>query len=406
MRWTRFFWLLFAGLQVSSLVAAAPKKPKEQITVDCLQNRAIQEKSSEFAPRFCLHRNVQNRLTLAAIDSQNILLDHVVINTSLALTLLTNPNAKPLHDALLAEAGGGLEKLRAEELQAVKKKDFNLQGNQNSLIPLNSNRIGAFIVTVGELSKLGYVEQALAGFAPLLDKYEKKDAERAKEGRMLSLDDQWQWFSLRSTYNNILMNRGDYEKGMPLYYALAADPRMRSEYRLNAKVNIAAYLAENRQYEEALKTIEEAYTQFNGTRTDPRDFKLGGSDRHFSWIKACALNGLGKVDEAQPYIDAVLAHPEKPYEPYTDIFATSSIEQRMNICLRNVDRYAAMLNKYPSTFLFGSPVSLALQPGADRKKVHQNEFFARLREHPAMKAKADEYLLLSDDLLPALNGWR
>jgi tetratricopeptide (TPR) repeat protein len=405
MWYLRYFLLLMAGFQASS-IAAAPEKPAKQITVDCLQDTAIQEKNSEYAPRFCLYREDQNRLTLAVIDSQNILLDHIAINTSLALTLLTNPNAKALHEVLLSEAGGGLEKLRAEQLQAVKKKQFNLNGNQNSLIPLNSKRIGEFIITVGELSKLGFAEQALAGFAPLFEKYEKKDAERAKEGRMLSLDDQWQWFSLRSSYNNILMNNGDYEKGLPLYRALVADPRVRSEYRLNAKVNLAAYLAEDRQYEEALKAIEEAYTEFQGPRSDTRDYKLGGSDRHFSWIKACALNGLGKVDEAQPFIDAVLTYPEKPYEPYTDIFATSSIEQRMNICLRNVDRYANMLNKYPSTFLFGSPVSLALQPGADRKKVHQNEFFARLREHPAMKAKADEYLLLSDDLLPALNGWR
>lgn len=401
-----FFLLLIVGLQVASQAAAASENQEKQITVDCLQGQTIQEKSSEFALRFCLYRDDRDRLTLAAVDSQNYLVDQVAINTSLALTLLANPNAKPLHQPLLAEAGSGLEKLRAEQVAAVKKKQFYLDNNQNSLIPLNSKQIGEFIATTGELTKLGFDEQALAAFAPLFDKFEKKDAARAKDGRMMSLDDQWQWFSLRSTYNNILMNRGNYEKGLPRYRALVVDPRMRPEYRLNAKVNIAAYLAEDRQYEEALKTIEEAYAEWLAPRSDARDYKLGGSDRHFSWIKACALSGLGKVSEAQPYIDAVLAYPEKPYDPYADIYATSSIEQRMNICLRDVDRYAAMLNKYPSSFLFGSPVALVLQPGANRKKVHQNEFFARLREHPSMKAKADEYLLLPDALLPALNGWR
>jgi tetratricopeptide (TPR) repeat protein len=251
------------------------------------------------------------------------------------------------------------------------------------------------------LAKIGYVDEAVASYQPTIEKLAKE----ASKGNGLSRDEQWQLFSLLANGNGLRISDGGINEGLAAMRALAKDERIWSEYRTNVKVNLAAYLAENGDFAEALTTIEEAYAEWSGDQ-DWSNYKLGGSERHFSWIKGCALSGLGRVDDAKPYIDAVLSYPEKPYDAYADIYSTSSIEQRLYICLGDTDRYADMLLRYPNNLLYGSAASLVLQPALGSRKPRQNAFWAKLRENPKMKALADQYLILPDSVTPALNGWR
>jgi tetratricopeptide (TPR) repeat protein len=386
----------------SKAVAAAPNAVGK--TIKCIDDAKLSLGGEFESFHYCFFRNQNGRLRLTAVDQQNLAIYDGSLSVDAALAILANPAASILHKTLLNEAGEGLEKLRIEELNALKDSSYRSEFSQNSLVALNPGAIGKMIDKSKAFSRLGYRDLAISSHEKLLAAYDQKIEKR--KGKPLSMDDQWEWFSLRSSYLNVRMANGDVDQAIAGYELLAKDGRIYSEYRINAKVNLAAGYAEQGQFADALNMINEAKREFDGFQEDPQDYKLTGSDRHFAWIKACALHGLGKSEEAKPLISFVLSAPEKPVDQYADVYFTSSIERRLYACMGDVDRMADSFYGLKISPLYGHPASLVLQPELVTTKPGYNAYLKKLREHPKMKAAASSFIILPSTLISALNGWK
>jgi tetratricopeptide (TPR) repeat protein len=384
-------------------VEAAPSSALTK-KVECIDQAKLNAGAGFEDYDYCFFRNDDRRLRLVAIDKQNIAVYDGSLSIDSALAILANPNAAALHKTLLREAGNGLEKLRVEELNALKDSAYRSEFNQNALVSLNPGSIGKLIDKSKAFSRLGYPDLAISMHEKLLATYDDKISKR--KGKPLSLDDQWEWFSLRSSYLGVRMGRGEVDGALAGYQMLAKDERIYARYRTNAKVNLAAHYAELGRFDAALKMIDEAKREFDAGQEDFNNYKLTGSDRHFAWIKACALHGLGKTDDAKPFIAIVLSAPEKPVDQFADIYATSSIERRLYACMGDVERMAELISRGTPNALYGNSSSLILQPELVTAKPRYNAFLKKLREHPKMKATAEQFTPLSSALIPALNSWK
>ena len=113
-----------------------------------------------------------------------------------------------------------------------------------------------------------------------------------------------EWFTVASRIATARAARDDVE-GALAEYALAETTLGNSQYAINARVNRAALLLRRNLYADALAVIDPAWRQWQAS---PAYDKVGGSERQFAWIRACALNGLGRHDEAdqafRPVLDA------------------------------------------------------------------------------------------------------
>jgi tetratricopeptide (TPR) repeat protein len=370
--------------------------------VQCLDDVRLDMNDGYGSYWYCLYFDSDQRLSVGLVDDQDMMFDGAKITINTALYLLANPNAVALHPVLLNAAGDGLEKLRAAELAEVRRRDYRSEYTESSLVALNRGAIGRLIDKTRALKSLGYQAEAIASVAKVLTAFEKK----LKPGKKLSEDKQWQWMSLRSSYNGMMVSSGAIKQGLAGYKALATDTRIIPDYRTNAKVNLAALLAENGQYEEALSWIDEALAEFTAQQEDWENYKLSGSDRHFAWIRACALVGLGREKEAKPLIDLVLASPENPVDIYADVYSTSSIERRLYSCTGDVERMVAFVKKGYNHPLFGHFAYLYLQPELNFQLPHHDAFLKKVRAHPDLKALAAEMVPVPASVVPALNNWR
>jgi len=115
-----------------------------------------------------------------------------------------------------------------------------------------------------------------------------------------------------------------------------------SPYALNFPVNKAAILAEAGQSAEALALIDATLLQYNG---QPKKVKgsgstaLPGSMRQFLWIRACALNGLGRHDEAKQEMSRLLQIDQPQMSSFV-LDRNENIRLRAAICMR--DKQAAV----------------------------------------------------------------
>jgi tetratricopeptide (TPR) repeat protein len=401
--WRPALLLLLAGIAAPAMaenpLPAAPPPTPAPFKVNCIDDVRIGAGQGYW---FCLYVHDEKRLNVA-LGSGGMAIEAGPLSVSSALSILANPVAAKLHPVILDYAGDGLEKLRSEGLKDIRARDFKTPFNQNSLVSLNPGVIGRLIDKSRALIQLGYRDEAMKAFTDVLSGFDKKV--EARDGDALSDEMQWRWFSLRQSYAGLLVTNGDPEAGIAAFATLAADDRIQSRYRTNAKVNLAAHMAENGQYASALKVIDAAKAEFDGRPETAVSYKLGGSDRHFAWIRACALTGLGRSDEAKPLINLVLASPEKPAEYWADIYATSSIERRLYSCMGDVDRMVAFLKKGGTHPLYGSYATLYLQPGIKFLLPRQDAFLKQVQAHPDMKAMLDDIQILPDSVLAALNRW-
>lgn len=374
------------------------------VKVECLDDVQVEMKDSFGIYWYCLYLDDDQRLGVAVVDEKERSYGSARLSISTALYLLSNPKVAALHPVILKAAGAGLEKLRSAELAQIRRSDFRSENNESSLVSLNPDAIGRLIDKAKVLKSLGYEQEAMDSVAKVLAAFEKKNL---KSGKTLSTEKQWRWMSLRSSYSGMLVASGAIEEGLASYRQLATDGRIVAEYRTNAKVNLAALLAENGRFDESLRWIDEARAEYDAQADDDVDnYKLGGSNRHFAWIRACALVGLGRDKEAKPLIDLVLAAPEKPFDEFADIYSTSSIERRLYACADDVERMVAFVKASENHPLYGHFAYVYLQPELNFRLPRQNAFLKKVQVHPDLKKYADEMISLPPSVVPALNSWR
>ncbi len=395
--------LLTAIILYLQTTAFAQTVPPPKIAVSCLEDARASVSWSGSEWRYCLHRNTEKRLHIALISDQNFILRSDPVNIDMALSLLVSSSAKPLHQALLNAAGPDLEILRLEQLKELQNSNYASGFNENSLISLNPGGLGKLIDKATILARLGFVDQALNAYQKPLLAFEKS-AEKLN-GKPLPDEKQWQWLSLRMAHNTQLIYAGREVEGFAGYKKIIGDNRLSASNRINAKVNLAAFLAEYGQFSEALKWINEASREFDGQINTVDRYKLSGSNRHFAWIKACALNGLGKSEEAKAYIAVVTQAVERPIDPHASVYSTSRIENRLFACIGDADAMANELINRNAHPLLEPSGALFAQPGKKTHNERYNKFREKLLKHPIIQQIAKKSVALPPSALPALNQW-
>jgi hypothetical protein len=245
----------------------------------------------------------------------------------------------------------------------------------------------------------------LAGF--LIETGQPNEAERILQERLATMPlardkSRWneiEWFTVASRIATARTARGDI-RGALAEYDLAQTTLGDSPYAINALVNRAALLLRDRRYAEALSVIDPAWKQWQATRSDD---KVGGSERQFAWIRACALEGLGRRAEADAAFQPVLAAKDSWDRDFV-IDSDQKLQMRGLVCMRRTAAVKAMIAENIRNG-FSSNALLIFQPAY--RPLFDADFWATITSDPELQKLVRERMReLPPELAPALNGWR
>lgn len=151
----------------------------------------------------------------------------------------------------------------------------------------------------------------------------------------------------------------------------------------------AAILAEAGRHAEALRWVDSARRQ--ALKVD-RD---ADADPRFSWVRACALAGLGRAEEAMTEYGRVEAASEAPVR----------LRLRALACMGDTERLAAELVRQLESEEMPSKVALMLRM-AEVSPHPWARPFARAAGRPDVRAALDaRSRSLPMEMVPALRGW-
>lgn len=147
--------------------------------------------------------------------------------------------------------------------------------------------------------------------------------------------------SLDFDRNQVVLNRASLayraegpQAALALLDAHAARLPAQHGYGDNLLINRAAYLAEAGMWEQSLQIIEPAYRTYRDSMETEETYHVGGSDREFSWIMACNLMRLGRVEDAEFDLKVVNTADETPPDAYiAQTKRSSQIRLRMSVCM-------------------------------------------------------------------------
>lgn len=176
------------------------------------------------------------------------------------------------------------------------------------------------------------------------------------------------------------------------------------EYGINFDVNLAARAAEGGRYDEALSVIESALLAFERSTPADGDDKIPGSELQFQWIRACALNGLGRRAEALPVIGALMQAPQARDDQFY-VPANDALQTRALVCMGEVEALAILFARQ-NTLPAGPSALLWLQPAFAPLAIDPT-LVARVRADPAFRKAFDgRWRELPASFAPALSGWK
>ncbi|HEY6963744.1 MAG TPA: hypothetical protein VI407_00890 [Erythrobacter sp.] len=174
------------------------------------------------------------------------------------------------------------------------------------------------------------------------------------------------------------------------------------DYRANPVTNLGALLAEAGRSAEALAVIAPFAEGIDPDRIQPERYQIPGSIREFSWIAACAQNGVAGASAADPYIRVVNSFRRGPVDPYVGwTRSNAAIKLRMYKCLGDMEGYAAAWRSEQPGPL--SVLWLEFQEHG-RSMVGHRRLDAPLRAALAAEFARD-YRELPESYRPALRAW-
>lgn len=314
------------------------------------------------------------------------------------ILLLADRRFEPLWPAVLQWAGPGLERAAMHNVDLARAV-YDSGGTLSSTTTAQSStrpRIRALLQYAVTLQHAGRVEDA----AVLL----------RNELSTMPLDTQWG--QTESTMIRLQLVHGHHQNGD--FEAALAELRQGenalrgTSYAVNFTVNRAATLAETGRYAEALVAIEAARQDFDSlTEGAPGEGseRIPGSDRQFDWIRACALHGLGRADEAAELMQRVRA----AREPRDIVFVMDSnldVQFRADICTGNREAIVLhllnLIEEDPLIF----PVGLLLQPNLSSALPGFGRTMGDVRNDPRIVAATRERMReLPAEFAPALSHW-
>lgn len=312
------------------------------------------------AVSFCITR-IEGRPALVAIDANGQQIGRATeLELPTALAILADIRLEPLWpevETILGEGGAALRDAQlARGREAYRRgRAASLSRTRATMESMNGADSRATLDMARVLDAAGQLDEALA----LLD----EDLPRPREGRATISDSrQYDRLSNRLRYAQLLYNNRRHGEALAALEALENDPLIAADYRTNATVNRAAFLAELGRGPEALAAIDRAVAMF-GSPSDA--YRIEGSGRQFAWIRACALHLMGRADESAAAMAVVDAAPERFSGTWASVPTTSSIEFRAALCLGDVDRLADVLggfNGYGYPYPYANVVQAGWQP--------------------------------------------
>ncbi len=314
-----------------------------------------------------------------------------------ALIILSNKQFEPLWPALLRWTGDDMGKMRERVLARAKAaydQGYAAEAARSTGQSAVSFRTRAIMQYADALAETGFRDVAIR---LLREELVVAKRERVADGFDAAI------LGLRSSM--FARSWSDYAAGLAMLDEAQKGLELAPDYRLNFDINRAAMLAEIGRYREALNLIEAAKAQFdeearrNGTG-------IGGSDRQFAWIRACALRGLGRKAEAATALAPTVQAPPNPTDPRYVVQDSGSIRFRARLCMRDMP---AMLDDMRAGLRAGVPLEgvllwlqpeFAVDPGpvADAASAMRGD--ARIQA-----AAAGRFRPLPPKLIPALNRW-
>ncbi len=254
-----------------------------------------------------------------------------ITTSSTAISLLLDRRLAFLWSALLEWGGPDLSKFRASSVGIAETA-------------YNAGRLMAQPRTTAESStrprtrQLFQYSEAL-WFAGYRDKARALvDTARAETGWKPG----WQrteWTMLSARLASLINNEGRHDEAIDLLIAAKATLGSDSPDAINFDINRAAYLAEAGRSAEALTLIEALEARFVAHKDGKYgggNEKVPGSERQFAWIRACALSGLGRTDEAQRPSRRCWTDVSLPISVFV-VPANAQVRQRAYVCMKDAD---------------------------------------------------------------------
>lgn len=318
-----------------------------------------------------------------------------------ALAVLADRKLEPLWPALLAWAGPDLGLFR-DRYVADYRRNFERRSPADSLSSgemLARPRARALQQYAEALWRTGKAAEANALLRAELDRSRprKLGVYRSQDLTLIGLK-----LALQTRRS------GDAPGALAIVDGLIGSGLGKDPYdRLNLDVNRAAYLAESGRHAEALALIDRALAAYAAQRKDDEINKVAGSNRHFAWIRACALKGLGRQDEARAEWATVVGSGEVRDEELP-VTSTESILVRGLVCMQDVEGAARQLAAGLEHEVggLGSPVLLYAQTEGAWRDMFGDAISAVL-ETPVMRAALESRArALAPAFAPALRHWR
>ncbi|MDR3425819.1 hypothetical protein [Silvimonas sp.] len=175
--------------------------------------------------------------------------------------------------------------------------------------------------------------------------------------------------------------------------------------RQNVNANFALILAITGQYDQALKIDDATERDFDKSASGflVGHRKLPDSNAYFTGIRACALSGLGKQDQARAALatisgDAAINSYQLSVPAQSRLLAFSCMHDAAGLA----DELAAQLQAAPPA----GQIFLEIQPARETTPTMRDTLIAAVSTDTAIKAMSGRARVLGGTLLPALRSWR
>ena len=200
----------------------------------------------------------------------------------------------------------------------------------------------------------------------------------------------------------VLFEYGAPEAAVDLLDKASQDATNEPDLKLNIDVNLAQFLARTGHYQRALLLIDAAWKQFQVPMADDELSSVPDSAAQFAWIKACALDGLGRHEQARALIAGISSGPPRAWE----IPVPAKARLGAFICMHDSAGLADEFQAQLASARPGSDLFTALQPASYRFAPDAETVAAALRRPALAKAMAGRVRSLDPQFAAALRDWQ
>jgi tetratricopeptide (TPR) repeat protein len=312
----------------------------------------------------------------------------IISDPDAALALLSDQHMKFLWGPLTEWAGADLTKMRDRMLLSLRSA---ADAGKSAWAPS----------TTGESTVRPKV-RALIQLAQYLDEIGRsEEAEQALslQLRTMKLGGSWgdiEWFEVAAGIASARTAHNDYA-GAISQYEYIESAMGDSPYAVNATISRAALLARSGKYEDALKAVDAAWARFHSRH---KGDDIPGSERQFAWIRACALKGLGRNDEAEAAFQPLLGDREWHDKDFV-ISSDSSLQLKGRVCMNDTNAVISMIKDNVQN----APVTSLVDFEPDYQPLRDAAFWAAVRSDPELsKMVAERMRILPPEMKDALRG--